>query len=173
MQSFSISNMVEIMTTLCQRSGDSKCLPNLGGEATASGQKVDTRALPSPGPTGWAHLSGTAGRVSHTCCGPRARVTTWASKPHRQAELWWEGPAALLDSQWGRTKPPQHRRHSQLYPGLLQLPHSPPQESLGSHPGMMDRGSGGSPELPPKGPGVPPFLPCRGPDCHQVDACGF
>lgn len=30
-QSFSISNMVRIMTTLCQSSGDSKRLPNLRG----------------------------------------------------------------------------------------------------------------------------------------------
>ena len=30
-QSFSMSSMVRIMTTLCQSSGDSKCLPNLRG----------------------------------------------------------------------------------------------------------------------------------------------
>ena len=30
-QSFSISSMVRIMTTLCQSGGDSKCLPNLRG----------------------------------------------------------------------------------------------------------------------------------------------
>lgn len=36
-QSFSIANMARIMTMLCQRSGDSKCRPNLGRHHTSQG----------------------------------------------------------------------------------------------------------------------------------------
>lgn len=57
-QSFSISSMVRIMTMLCHRRGDSKCLPNLrdGGrarirkEADATSPSAQTFGLSSTRP---------------------------------------------------------------------------------------------------------------------------
>lgn len=57
-QSFSMSSMVRIMTTLCQSSGDSKCLPNLRGNTPwhqgGTGQSPvcwsDSAGMGGPGP---------------------------------------------------------------------------------------------------------------------------
>lgn len=46
-QSFSISSMVRIMTMLCHRSGDSKCLPNLGEGESPHQEGSRCRALPA------------------------------------------------------------------------------------------------------------------------------
>lgn len=79
-QSFSISSMVRIITMLCHRSGDSKCLPNLGRETESLQQEGSRHQSPTAEPELQAGKCG-EGLVHITCCllfqGPRGTGLGW------------------------------------------------------------------------------------------------
>lgn len=112
--SFSISSMVTIMTMLCHRSGDSKCLPNLA---------EDTTVRRAPRARRLGHVSGPG--------------LTQAGQPHlvwpETARL--EGGTELGAERLGRPgqqdQPPQPGP-LQITLGLLQMPHPTDRVSKGS-----------------------------------------
>lgn len=77
-QSFSISSMVRIITMLCHRSGDSKCLPNLGRERArirreaGTGPAGTSTALPPPEPELHTGQEGRGESVRITALAPAA-----------------------------------------------------------------------------------------------------
>lgn len=120
-QTFNISSMVRIMTMLCHRSGDSKCLPNLGREERQSGREQ----IPAP-----ASMSTAASQpVPELLMGVKFRESFMCtSQP-------WYLPPGLPRSlcatglEWGRTEGPrsdsardlEQHAHIRLFQSL-QLP---------------------------------------------------